>query len=63
MDDYLVTWEGNSYGESPREAAEAAWEMMQAPDSYPPILTVRNLRTGEEEDIDLAGEEEDEDEG
>ena len=37
---YLVTWEMDIYADSPREAAEKAWDHMRAPDSIANVFEV-----------------------
>lgn len=37
---YLVTWEIDIYADSPREAAEKAWEHMRHPDSSANVFNV-----------------------
>ena len=37
---YLVTWEMDIYADSPREAAEKAWDHMRAPDSSANVFEV-----------------------
>ena len=37
---YLVTWEMDTYADSPREAAEKAWDHMRAPDSIANVFNV-----------------------
>ncbi len=37
---YLVIWEMDIYADSPREAAEKAWDHMRAPDSTANVFKV-----------------------
>ena len=37
---YLVIWECDVYADSPREAAEKAWDHMRAPDSIANVFNV-----------------------
>ena len=49
---YLVTWEMDIYADSPREAAEKAWEHMRHPDSTANVFTVLN-KDGDKIIVDL----------
>jgi hypothetical protein len=61
MNKYKITYEMELEAASPEEAAECAFSWMQDPASYPPILGVTDLATGEATDVDLSGDEESED--
>lgn len=61
MPSYLVTWEINEEAATPREAAQAAWNRMRAPDSSACVFTVVD-EDGEQTPVDLAEGDEDEDE-
>lgn len=52
---YLVTWEMDIYAETPREAAEKAWDHMRRPDSTANVFTVLN-KDGDTTLVDLEEE-------
>ena len=52
---YLVTWEMDIYADSPREAAEKAWDYMRHPFSTANVFTVID-KNGVETIIDLLEE-------
>ena len=54
---YLVTWEIDIYADSPREAAEKAWDHMRAPDSIANVFNVLD-KNGVGTIIDLSEEQE-----
>ena len=49
---YLVIWEIDIYADSPREAAEKAWDHMRAPLSTANVFTVIN-KDGDKIIVDL----------
>jgi len=49
---YLVIWEMDIYADSPREAAEKAWDHMRAPFSTANVFTVIN-KDGDKIIVDL----------
>ena len=49
---YLVTWEMDIYADSPREAAEKAWDYMRHPFSTANVFTVVN-KDGDRIIVDL----------
>lgn len=49
---YLVTWEIDIYADSPREAAEKAWEHMRVPDSSANVFNVID-KDGDKTTVDL----------
>ena len=49
---YLVTWEMDIYADSPREAAEKAWDHMRASDSIANVFNVFD-ENGEKTLVDL----------
>jgi hypothetical protein len=53
--EYRVIYENDITADSPRKAAERAYEIMLDPASFPPILTVRSP-DGTTQDIDLSGD-------
>lgn len=52
---YLVTWEMDIYADSPREAAEKAWDYMRHPFSTANVFTVVN-KDGDKIIVDLLEE-------
>ena len=52
---YLVVWEIDIYADSPREAAEKAWEHMRHPFSTANVFTVLN-KDGDKIIVDLLEE-------
>lgn len=52
---YLVTWEMDIYAETPREAAEKAWDHMRHPFSTANVFTVLN-KDGDRVLVDLLEE-------
>ena len=52
---YLVTWEMDIYADSPREAAEKAWDHMRAQGSTANVFTVFN-KDGDKTIVDLLEE-------
>ncbi len=50
---YTVIYEIELHADSPREAAEEAWEYLRDPESYPPYFIVKDEK-GVEVDVDLA---------
>ena len=54
---YLVTWEMDIHAETPREAAEKAWNHMRAPDSIANVFEVIDAN-GVGTIIDLSEEQE-----
>ena len=52
---YLVTWEIDIYADSPREAAEKAWDHMRHPFSTANVFTVIN-KDGDTIIVDLLEE-------
>ena len=53
---YLVTWEMGIYADSPREAAEKAWDHMRHPYSTANVFTVLN-KDGDKTLVDLEEQE------
>lgn len=53
MGNYLVTWEIDAEAESPREAAQEAFDAMQREDTWATVFTVEDLDTGKKVLIDL----------
>ena len=57
--DFLVTWVTDiEDSESPREAAQRAFEMMQREGTWANVFTVKNKKTGEETTVDLLEDQE-----
>jgi hypothetical protein len=54
MPKYRVIYENEVEAEDPQTAAVLAFETMADASTYPPILGVTDLATGEENSIDLA---------
>ncbi|MEW6545090.1 MAG: hypothetical protein AB1411_15960 [Nitrospirota bacterium] len=58
MPDYFVEWEMDiDDAQSPREAAQQAWEAMRRPDSSANVFTVHDKESGAVYHVDLDWEE------
>ena len=57
MKEYLVRWEIDMSGKSPRDACKEALEMMQDRGSEALFFTVYDKKTGEKVEVDLTDEE------